>query len=262
MSNPSRRRHGAIQDVQLSAEWTNGTDQGVYYQDYQGHDLQYMYAQGQTPVYGSDTGFSGASTAPSTWSMDPVAVLPLDQPLDQISLLPFSTAPEQHIYSSTTAHQTYDHPQLHTPVDPSPASLDGSVSSTDMSDPVYTGKFEEEPLPDLEEYKREDGQYYCNEGGCSGAYNSLRNFKKHMRTHFKPVICPLSELCDNDGNPKGRRTAEQRDMIRHVRAYHSAWAKRQQNLPQDDFPCDLCEKTFTRKDNLRKHTKEIHEKKA
>ncbi|EJT78762.1 hypothetical protein GGTG_03860 [Gaeumannomyces tritici R3-111a-1] len=243
MSNPSRRRHGAIQDVQLSAEWTNGTDQGVYYQDYQGHDLQYMYAQGQTPVYGipaQDLGHYGYTG----------------------QLLPFSTAPEQHIYSSTTAHQTYDHPQLHTPVDPSPASLDGSVSSTDMSDPVYTGKFEEEPLPDLEEYKREDGQYYCNEGGCSGAYNSLRNFKKHMRTHFKPVICPLSELCDNDGNPKGRRTAEQRDMIRHVRAYHSAWAKRQQNLPQDDFPCDLCEKTFTRKDNLRKHTKEIHEKKA
>ncbi|KAL8381527.1 hypothetical protein RB595_005682 [Gaeumannomyces hyphopodioides] len=271
MSYPSCRRGGAIRDVQQSAEWISGNDQGVFHQDYLGHDSQYSYAQGQTPAYGGDTGFSGASTAPSIWSMDPATVLPLDPatvlPLDPATVLPLdqplghpspltlSAAPTQHIYSSTTAHQAYGHAQPHTPIaDPALSGLgDSTTTTTDMDDPVYAGKFDEEALPDLEVYRGEDGQYHCDEENCSVSHNNLRNFKKHKRTHLKPVICPLSERCG------GKRTAEQRDMIRHVRAYHSGWAGKQPNLPQDDFACSICKQEFTRKDNLRKHTK-LHEK--
>lgn len=183
--------------------------------------------------------------------------------------LPYPAAPAQDIYGTTAGHPGYDHTQFYAPtIDPRVLSgVHDSTTSASMSDPVYEGKseeeplpdpvyegkFEEEPLPDFESYKKADGLYYCREDGCEpGSYDSLRIFKKHMRTHLKPVICPLSLLCG------GRRTAEQRDMIRHVRAYHSVWASRQQNLPQEDFVCDICRQTFTRRDNLRKHERDIH----
>lgn len=85
MSHPSRHRRGSNHDVeQQNVEWAaDETDHGGYYQGHQEHDFQYAFAQGQTTVYGGDTGFSGASTTPSTWPMDPVTALPLDHAQQQ-----------------------------------------------------------------------------------------------------------------------------------------------------------------------------------
>ncbi|KLU81184.1 hypothetical protein MAPG_00278 [Magnaporthiopsis poae ATCC 64411] len=267
MSHPSRHRRGASHDVQQqSVEWADENDTGGYYQGYQEQYFHYAYAQGQTPAYGGDTGFSGTTTAPSTWPMDPFTAMSMDHAQQQQQQhdppLLYSAAPAQDIYGATAAaHEAYGHTQHFTPAtDPAALSsgVHDSATSASMADPVYEGKFDEEPLPSFESHKNEDGLYDCGDPDCeSGSYDTLRDFKaetsrKHMRTHLKPVICPLSPLCN------GWRTAEQRDMIRHVRAHHPAWAARQPNLPQGGFPCDLCKQVFTRKDNLRKHEKDIH----
>ena len=67
-----------------------------------------------------------------------------------------------------------------------------------------------------------------------------------MRTHLLPVICPVP------GCP--RRTAEQRDMRRHVKVH----------LPRErDYRCPFEHDkpaTFLREDHLQRHVERLHKR--
>lgn len=64
-----------------------------------------------------------------------------------------------------------------------------------------------------------------------------------MRIHVKPVKCPR---CDYTA-------AEQNCVRRHIEVNHKSWAK--ENWKVVHFSCEVCDKTFTRKDNLQRHQK-------
>ncbi|WZH40493.1 uncharacterized protein QYS62_001426 [Fusarium acuminatum] len=88
---------------------------------------------------------------------------------------------------------------------------------------------------------------YCSK--CKLSYDTARNFNKHMKTHNKPVKCKASPNCNVT-------KAEQRDMDRHYRTSHKAYAA-SKNILTEEVACGFegCASTFTRRDNLLKHWK-------
>jgi hypothetical protein len=73
-----------------------------------------------------------------------------------------------------------------------------------------------------------------------------------MKTHNKPVKCKADPSCNVT-------KAEQRDMDRHYRTSHRAYAARKGILTEDRI-CGFegCASKFTRQDNLVKHWKKFH----
>ncbi|PTD11261.1 hypothetical protein FCULG_00003416 [Fusarium culmorum] len=93
-------------------------------------------------------------------------------------------------------------------------------------------------------------QYHCSE--CDRFFPGNRDFNKHMKTHDKPVKCKADASCKVT-------KAEQRDMDRHYRSSHRAYAASKGILTEDAM-CGYqgCTSKFTRKDNLLKHWKKFH----
>ncbi|KAJ4137418.1 hypothetical protein NW768_003005 [Fusarium equiseti] len=75
---------------------------------------------------------------------------------------------------------------------------------------------------------------------------------KHMKIHDRPVKCKA------DPN-RNVTKAEQRDMDRHYRTSHKAYAA-SKGILTEETPCGFegCKSKFTRKDNLLKHWKKYH----
>lgn len=75
-----------------------------------------------------------------------------------------------------------------------------------------------------------------------------------MRKHWKLVECPMAGICSL------QRTAEHKEMKRHVLACHPAWAERH-NLKKQAYYCYECPRraSFTRKDNYLKHKAKYHQ---
>ncbi|KAI8625487.1 hypothetical protein F5Y19DRAFT_479593 [Xylariaceae sp. FL1651] len=110
-------------------------------------------------------------------------------------------------------------------------------------------KFEEEEMPSLKDMKiAADGNFHCYWTACHHKYRTRRDLHKHLRTHIKPVLCPFK------GCPLGR-TAEQRDMERHVKTHNSAAWDHGSSALRDEFQCRDCKQTFTREDNWKRHLK-------
>lgn len=76
--------------------------------------------------------------------------------------------------------------------------------------------------------------------------------RKHLKSHTRPVLCPYVSkgTCQH-------RTAEQRDMRRHVVSHHSLWAMLN-GIKSDVYDCSQCRIKFTRHDNWLRHVREQH----
>lgn len=118
-------------------------------------------------------------------------------------------------------------------------------------------KFEEVELPsDSKWMKKSYGHYYCiwksqiNET-CKHhkkKFSDRSSLKKHVRTHYKPVLCPARHdlACTT-------QIAEQRDMLRHVQSEHAVWAE-ENGFPLKMLSCPHCNKQIrAREDNLGRH---------
>ncbi|KAI7910675.1 hypothetical protein M0657_011287 [Pyricularia oryzae] len=113
--------------------------------------------------------------------------------------------------------------------------------------PTYNGSFEEERFNSLDGLNpRSDDRFYCedSEYGLSGC--------AHLKSHNRPVLCPYvsKDTCQH-------RTAEQRDMRRHVVSHHSLWAMLN-GIKSDVYDCSQCRIKFTRHDNWLRHVREQH----
>lgn len=114
------------------------------------------------------------------------------------------------------------------------------------------GKFEEMDMPKLGRQDHvKDGLFYCPwlewhpdaEIKCHNTFSSNRDRNKHLKTHFKPVLCPYT------GCPT--TTAEKKEMKRHVET-HKPQTSRQR------FQCPDCGKAYLREDNLDRHRERAH----
>ncbi|EXM30551.1 Zinc finger C2H2-type [Fusarium oxysporum f. sp. vasinfectum] len=92
--------------------------------------------------------------------------------------------------------------------------------------------------------------HYCSE--CDRFFGGNRDLNKHMKTHNKPVKCKADPNCNV-------AKAEQRDMDRHYRTSHRAYAASKGILTEERI-CGFegCTSKFTRQDNLLKHWKKFH----
>ncbi|KAK7967994.1 uncharacterized protein PG986_002271 [Apiospora aurea] len=121
--------------------------------------------------------------------------------------------------------------------------------------PGETGRyrFPEAPMPSLEGYKPDKhGLYHCKHSHKTAkTFKRKTELQKHLKTHEKPVYCPLSD--DPDFPCQRGRAAEQRDMERHVLSHHPEWA-RLNGFATEKIQCG-CGETFTRDDNFKRHQK-------
>lgn len=107
--------------------------------------------------------------------------------------------------------------------------------------------FEEDEMPSYKEIapSPEDGRYYCPWQGCSrSGIPDGRLFRKHMRTHHRPVKCPLCEVTG----------ANQKDVRRHAEVHHLEWAQKRWEVRK--FVCGSCGKEFKRDDHLKRHRRD------
>ncbi|KAM0547027.1 hypothetical protein ACHAPJ_010570 [Fusarium lateritium] len=93
-------------------------------------------------------------------------------------------------------------------------------------------------------------QYHCSE--CDRFFGGNRDYNKHMKQHDKPVKCKADPNCTVT-------KAEQRDMDRHYRSAHKAYAA-SKGILTEETTCGFggCTSKFTRRDNLLKHWKKYH----
>jgi hypothetical protein len=130
-------------------------------------------------------------------------------------------------------------------------------------------KFEEEPLPDVDEFfNTADNKYHCpyaksNGKECKKIEKSGRDMKyaqsfivydallipcrKHIRQHWRPVKCPRLD-CEH-------RDVESRDMRRHIEVAHPLWAQASGHHLKK-FKCPNCDSKFSREDNMKRHLKD------
>ncbi|KAL8387054.1 hypothetical protein RB595_010192 [Gaeumannomyces hyphopodioides] len=110
---------------------------------------------------------------------------------------------------------------------------------------------------DFSSLLRGDDKYYCNVEDCLSAEKSFdipTDIRKHMKTHYKPVLCPFYSTC-------GYRGAEQKYVMRHVMTNHKYWAGRHipgVTVTGEEFQCDICGSWFMRSDNVLKHKRTQH----
>lgn len=70
-------------------------------------------------------------------------------------------------------------------------------------------------------------------------------FSHHFKNHFKPVLCPVNNCATQ------YRSAEQREMRRHVQEIHAPDTVMRHH-------CPYCPRNFARRDSVRRHLKLLH----
>ncbi|KAK9416380.1 hypothetical protein SUNI508_01797 [Seiridium unicorne] len=123
-------------------------------------------------------------------------------------------------------------------------------------------RFDELPMISAKRLKPgRNGLYRCDrlkkgtDKKCKAEHKSGRDLVRHLRTHDMPVLCPVA---DPRTGPCQVRTAEQRDMKRHVCVSHPGWAddhQKEYGLNCGPYVCEKCKDEFTRDDNLTRHVK-------
>ncbi|KAH8847026.1 hypothetical protein MCOR27_009319 [Pyricularia oryzae] len=135
----------------------------------------------------------------------------------------------------------------------------GSHLTNDVNpSPTYNGSFVEERFNSLDGLDpRSDDRFYCEDSeygpsGCAASCKNISSLRKHLKSHTRPVLCPYVSkgTCQH-------RTAEQRDMRRHVVSHHSLWAMLN-GIKSDVYDCSQCRIKFTRHDNWLRHVREQH----
>ncbi|QRD91506.1 hypothetical protein F9C07_1848591 [Aspergillus flavus] len=128
----------------------------------------------------------------------------------------------------------------------------GEVEASFLSLPnCDLGSEETRSLPYDRSSATSERVYRCDrpKSQSSRGFKQKAHFIKHMRTH-KAVLCPRPGCTV--------QAAKAKDIRRHVMVAHKLWAKNQWNM-EESFSCGICSKPFTRKDNLRRHYKRMHE---
>jgi len=130
-----------------------------------------------------------------------------------------------------------------TPSDHAPARSSVQAESSSLS-PSTASQRSPEPYPTT--------QYTCLI--CAKSFNKQKILNRHKKQHIKPVQCPHPQCT--------YRTAENRDMDRHISVRH-----RDHNLPQlsvssrfvcQEAGCRSRGLSFGRTDNLKRHMKKAH----
>ena len=119
-----------------------------------------------------------------------------------------------------------------------------------------------------------DERYVCSYDGCNKLFSKphklrfvhlqLKAFtkicqkkltrldcRKHEKTHNPLVNCPAATAT----TPCKHKTAERRDMDRHLWVEHKRYAERH-NIDNPGDKCDQCGTWFTRRYNLQRHLNE------
>ncbi|PKK45652.1 hypothetical protein CI102_7885 [Trichoderma harzianum] len=78
------------------------------------------------------------------------------------------------------------------------------------------------------------------------------NFKKHLNTHYKQVPCEAG--CSE-------RFADNKARNRHYWVSHKKYAKKKK-IPNEKCFCEPCDKSFSRRDNFRRHVGKHHSKES
>ncbi|XEU98254.1 hypothetical protein FSHL1_003541 [Fusarium sambucinum] len=156
--------------------------------------------------------------------------------------------------SQDTSQMAYYMMQQQQPatVNPNEVLLNPGLSYTSQSYPssaYQTDVYEAEPKASSSA-TQPPSQYHCAE--CDRFFPGNRDFNKHMKIHDKPVKCKADASCKVT-------KAEQRDMDRHYRSSHRAYAA-SKGILTEDAVCGFqgCTSKFTRRDNLLKHWKKFH----
>ncbi|RGP74864.1 hypothetical protein FLONG3_5976 [Fusarium longipes] len=158
-------------------------------------------------------------------------------------------------------------------VDPNEVLIDPGFNYASQSDHVSAFKiadFAAEPGASSSTAQLPN-QYHCSECNCFFEKNRdfkyikqspqlgtarfsklMRRHSKHMKRHEKPVKCKADANCTTT-------KAEQRDMDRHYRSAHKAYAA-SKGILTEATSCGFagCASNFTRRDNLLKHRKKFH----
>ncbi len=136
----------------------------------------------------------------------------------------------------------------------------------------HTDRFQEVEMPPVDEFcqQGQDGLFYCTwkskgkpKEKCSTGWKTRSDFRrvhtsiypaspranlqcrKHLKRHIMPVLCPEGDICS-------KRTAEQRDMKRHVQTEHQDYARRN-GFPRIVTRCQYCDAAKVREDNRARH---------
>ena len=85
--------------------------------------------------------------------------------------------------------------------------------------------------------------YVCECIGCNRSFGTKSEMEKHQKNHVDkqnmPCVCPEC----------GDKFALRHYLARHFKSVH---------LKERPFPCDQCDKWFTRKDGLEVHKRRLH----
>ncbi|CAG7561358.1 unnamed protein product [Fusarium equiseti] len=121
-------------------------------------------------------------------------------------------------------------------------SIPGSAYQTTVY--VYTNTYKQKP-------NQKPRPLLRNPPANTTAQNVTATFQE-IETSSIPVKCKADPNCNVT-------KAEKRDMDRHYRTSHKAYAA-SKGILTEETPCgfDGCDSTFTRKDNLLKHWKKYH----
>ncbi|KAF7560083.1 hypothetical protein G7046_g4074 [Stylonectria norvegica] len=152
--------------------------------------------------------------------------------------------------SQQAYYQDQNAANYNTTIDPANLMYDNAASSSMAQDIVSSAyqnqAYAQPPSPPA----TTSNNFACNWNGCYKTFATNRDLRKHTKQHEKPISCQAEPTCDV-------RKAEQRDMDRHYRNEHRAWA-REHGISTDDSVCEVCGQTCTRPDNLRKHMRNKH----
>ncbi|ORY68302.1 uncharacterized protein BCR38DRAFT_521390 [Pseudomassariella vexata] len=114
---------------------------------------------------------------------------------------------------------------------------------TDIVESEENAGSQEGDILDIKNMKKNaDGNYYCPWEDCEHKESRRTELRKHLKKHVKPNTC---HIC-------GKDTAERRDLQRHILSHHTP------SKDKKKYTCSICNQTFTRDDNLKKHQTNMH----